>query len=749
LRHVPRVTFLMMFIAAVLFAPTAAHAERPSLAAVRAEHAVRLDGVLDEADWQRAPVATAFRVLAPREGEAPAESTVVRVLYDDTRVIFGIWCSARKAPRSSLTARDGMLDGDNVIVHLDTEGDGQRAYIFGLNPQGVQVDGILTGGEPDFRWDAVWDAAAHRDSVSWSVEIAVPFRALRFPKDSPRPWRLWVRRENVAWNEATSWPPYLVGTAGAIMLQAADVTGISGVRSGHASYIEPYVFGSLTDTRGPDASDAGSDGLTPWERQTRHDAGVDVQTALTSRLTLNATVRPDFSQIESDALLIDQNQRYPLQYTEKRPFFLEGGEYLSTPLDLLYTRRIAAPRAGAKITGRALGWDSGALLVRDDGGASLAGSGYGGDADSRPGWFGVVRGARPVHDGDAVGFLAGVHTQDAPDGVVFAADTQRHTAASGTVNGFFAGDASVHFGKNWSWTGQAGWTQTRWDSLVNTPARRQSTSFGDVIAVSRLQFDDGVYHMHLGLREIGPHYRDEVGFQDRYDARMVHLVTRANMRFKSGPLQQIKFNDDVFVAHDTHGVLQWSDVNPWVTFSFRRNAAIGPGVEWISENWLGRQYPQVREDLYTECFLWRAVDFTCFASVGDAIAYGGTDADSYAAWTETEDITANVRPREWVTAETNVKHFLLAREAFGAPVIEQWLTGVKLTAQFTHLLSVRLYPQYDSASRHFAGNALVGYVVHPGTVLYLGVNGGFDKMRTRTVETARQVFLKASYRFEL
>lgn len=745
MRHAPHVMTLLLCLALALFAPRAARADRTALAAVRAEHPIRLDGVLDDADWQRAPSADAFVVLAPREGEAPAESTSVRVLFDDSRVIFGIWCGAKTHPRSSLTPRDGLLDGDHIAVHLDTEGDGQRAYLFGLNPQGVQVDGILTGGDPDFRWDAVWYGEAHRDSASWSVEIAIPFRTLRFPRNATRPWLVWVRRENTARNEASSWPAYRAGIAGPIMLQAAALTGVTGVRSGHASYIEPYVFGSLTDSRSAD--DAGA--LSDWERQTGRMAGVDVQTAVTSRLTLNATLRPDFSQIESDALLIDQNQRYPLQYTEKRPFFLEGGEYLSTPLDLLYTRRIASPRAGAKLTGRMLGLDSGALLVRDDGGASLAGSGYGGDADSRPGWFGVVRGARPLRDGDAVGFLAGVHTQDAPDGIVFPADTERHTAAGGTVNGFFAGDANLHFGKYWSWAGQAGWTQTRWDTVTSTPLGTQRTSFGDAIAVSRLYYDDGTYYAHLGLRQVGPHFRDELGFQDRYDARMVHLVTTANMRFKTGALQRIKFNDDVFVVHDTHGVLQWSDVNPWVTFSFRRNAAIAPGIEVISENWLGRQYPQIREDLYLECFVWRAVDFTVWTTMGDAIAYGETDADSYAAWTETHEITANVRPREWLTAEANVKHFRLAREAFGPAQIEQWLTGVKVTGQFTHHLSVRLYPQYDSASKHFAGNALAGYVLHPGTVLYLGVNGGFDRVRDRTLETARQVFLKASYRFEL
>ena len=745
MRHVPRVTSCLLILAAAQLAPIPARADRQSLAAVRAEHAVRLDGVLDDADWQRAPVATAFRVLAPREGEAPAESTIVRVLYDDTRVIFGIWCGARKPPRSSLTARDGMLDGDNVVVHLDTEGDGQRAYIFGLNPQGVQVDGILTGGEPDFRWDAVWYGEAHRDSASWSVEIAVPFRALRFPEHNAQPWRVWVRRENVAHNEATSWPLYQAGSAGAIMLQAAELTGIAGARSGHATTIEPYVSGARTDTRA--IGDAGE--LGAWARQTRRDAGVDVQTALTSRLTLNATLRPDFSQIESDALLIDVNQRYPLQYTEKRPFFLEGGEFLATPLDLLYTRRIAAPSAGLKLTGRALGLDSGALLVRDDGGASLAGSGYGSAADSRAGWFGVVRGAKPLSEGNTVGFLAGVHTQDDDGNATFDTGTERHASAAGTVNGFLAADASLHFGKRWSWTGQAGWTQSQFDTLVNTAKGREITHFGDRVAVSRLYYDDGTYRVHLGLREIGPHYRDELGFSDRYDARMAHLVTKADMRFKSGILQRIKFQNDDFVVHDTHGALTYANINPWITFSFRANAAIAPGIEIIDEDWLGRHYQQTRADLYVEDFLLRAFDFTCFASVGDAIAYGSTAADSHKAWSETEDITANLRPREWITAEANIKHLRLARTAWGDPEIEQWLTGVKLSAQFTHHLNVRLYPQYDSASKHLAGNALAGYVLHPGTVLYLGVNGGYDKLRTRTIETARQVFLKASYRFEL
>ena len=132
--------------------------ERPALAVMRAASPLHVDGVLDEPAWAAAGEARAFQLISPREGEAPAESTSIRVLRDGERLVFAIRCGARRAPHAGLAARDQVLDGDHISVHLDTDGDGQRAYIFGVNPYGVQLDGILTGG-PDFKWDGVWDAA--------------------------------------------------------------------------------------------------------------------------------------------------------------------------------------------------------------------------------------------------------------------------------------------------------------------------------------------------------------------------------------------------------------------------------------------------------------------------------------------------------------------------------------------------------------------------------------------------------------
>ena len=312
-------------------------AEHVSLAVGVATSPVRVDGVLDEPAWAEAPVASAFRLMSPREGEAPDESTTVRVLRDGDRLVFGIWCQARRKPHASLTARDNVLDGDHVAIHVDTDGDGQRAYIFGVNPYGVQADGILAG-DPDFKWDGVWDSATHRGDGEWTAEIEVPFRILRISAHG-RPWRIWVRREITSWNEVSTWPAYKVGEAGPIMLQAADLLGLDDVRGGREVSFEPYVYASGTGTR--DLLDGG--GTSAWSNDSQREAGADLQLGVTRSLVLNATYNPDFSQIEADVLQIDVNRRFPLIYPEKRPFFLENSGFFVTPENLFFSRRIIDP----------------------------------------------------------------------------------------------------------------------------------------------------------------------------------------------------------------------------------------------------------------------------------------------------------------------------------------------------------------------------------------------------------------------
>src|SRR5262249_11775617 len=147
---------------------------------------------------------------------------------------------------------------------------------------------------------------------------------------------------------------------GDIMLQAGDLTGLEGIHAGRRVEAEPYLSSLSSRSRTGSIRDEPTD--------TRTDAGFDLRYAVTSTLIANATVNPDYSQVEADAIQIDVNRRFPLFFDEKRPFFLESAEIFTTPLDLVYTRRIADPALGGKLTGRLGRWSIGAISVQDDGG---------------------------------------------------------------------------------------------------------------------------------------------------------------------------------------------------------------------------------------------------------------------------------------------------------------------------------------------------------------------------------------------
>jgi len=718
------------------FAPAA---ERPSLSVAVASGPIRVDGVLDEPEWASAPVASAFLLMSPREGELPAESTAVRVLRVGDQLVFGIWCQAKRTPHAGLVARDNVLDGDHIAVHLDTDGDGQRAYIFGVNPYGVQVDGILTG-DPDFKWDGVWDAAAKRGDGFWTAEIAVPFRILRISA-SHRPWRVWVRRELTAWNEVSSWPLYHVGQPGPIMLQAADLDGLDGARGGGELSVEPYVFGASNGTR--DLLPGG--GATSWDDHTEKDAGVDVQAALTRSLVLNGTYNPDFSQIEADVLQVDVNRRFPLVFPEKRPFFLEGADRFQSLMDLVLTRRIFDPHWGAKLTGRAGGWNTGALVVRDDGGSSLLGSGYTPSNDStftRPGWYALVRPQLPFGEGSNIGLLAGGHWMDAAPPAPAGGPSEGKT-----FNGFGGLDTQLRLSAHWRTEGQLVGSGARVDSVG---AAHPSQTFADWMGVWRLFYRDDARSLQVGARHVGEKFRDEIGNQDRVGVTYRHVNAFWDFFPEGGPLQRTAPIADALIVHDHTGRLELADITASQDFEFRRSAFVSAGYEHLEEHWLDRTYPEDRANLFAQWTAWRPLAMDVNVTLGDGVLFGD-ETTSTLAWLEQYVLNATARPGSRVTVVANVTRYRLATAPHGADFVAQWLVGVNATAQFTRRLSIRVYPQYDSNIQHLDANGLLSYVVHPGTVFYAGVNSGWDQdpvTRERRA-TARQFFAKASWRLSL
>nr|WP_228530955.1 MULTISPECIES: DUF5916 domain-containing protein [Myxococcaceae] len=325
----------------------------------RAQGPIAVDGQLDEADWARAPAFDAFVQRYPDAGRAPSERTEVRILYDAENVYFGITCydSHPELISRRLGRRDSDLFADAVQVMLDPTHDHRTAYSFYLSAGGVQGDGLFYDDRfytPD--WDGVWAGASGSRPDGWTAEYAIPLSQLRFPSAPIQTWGFSVRRDIPRKNEEIEMVDN-PRTTNANVSRMGHLRGLEGVSSRNAVELLPYV-----------AARAGlqpqfSDAAQPHPRlfNPAMDVGLDLRTALTSDLTLNATVNPDFGQVEADSLQLNLST-FETFFQEKRPFFTQGLELFQAvgsetgrpPQSLFYSRRIGLQTpilAAGKVTG--------------------------------------------------------------------------------------------------------------------------------------------------------------------------------------------------------------------------------------------------------------------------------------------------------------------------------------------------------------------------------------------------------------
>lgn len=319
----------------------------------RIEAAVRIDGLLDEPVWQEAARLTDFHQYEPVDARPAAERTEVRVWYSPDAIHFGIiaYDSRPAEVRATRADRDAIDDDDHIIIYLDTFLDRRRAYFFAVNPYGVQQDGVRTegaqtpgrmfGGDTDINPDFLWESQGRLTEDGWMVEVRIPFKTLRYAGGAEQEWGLQVTRRVQRTGYLDTWTDVRRASA-SFLGQSGSITGLRDLERGVVVEAQPFLTATAEGARAP----------TGYERtDPEADAGVNARLGFTN-LTLDATVNPDFSQVEADAGQVTVNERFALFYPEKRPFFLEGIELFGTPNQLVYTRRIANPIGGAKLTGK-------------------------------------------------------------------------------------------------------------------------------------------------------------------------------------------------------------------------------------------------------------------------------------------------------------------------------------------------------------------------------------------------------------
>ena len=367
---------------------------RPTVLAPRIAEGPRLDGRLDDEVWRTASRITHFVQQRPLDGATASEQTEVFVAYDTANLYFGVHAhySDLGLIRANRVDRDQTTLDDRVMLYLDPFLDQQQAFLFSVNGYGVQGDAIVgardrgegggrgrqgggggggggnSGGGSessvaptgDPSWDALFDSVGTLVEDGWTVEVAIPFKSLRYPQrgaNEAHQWGFQIARTIESKDESDVWAPLSRDVAG-FLSQMGVLEGMSGLSLSRNLEIMPTVTtvqAGFRDTTGRFITDNNAEG------------GANVKYGITSNLTLDFTYNPDFSQIETDRPQVEVNQRFPIDYPELRPFFLEGQELFNirAPVTPVQTRTIVDPQYGAKLTGK-LGRTALAFVVAND-----------------------------------------------------------------------------------------------------------------------------------------------------------------------------------------------------------------------------------------------------------------------------------------------------------------------------------------------------------------------------------------------
>lgn len=310
-----------------------------SITAVRVNPGVKIDGVLDEEFWQRAPRSGDFTQYQPDEGQPASESTFVMVAYDDEALYVGMQMYDSEPDKiiSRLTRRDRYVENDLVNLIIDSYHDHQTAYAFVASVSGTQRDSYYYNDNwNDDSWDAVWESGTKITPWGWTAEFKIPFHCLRFACEENPVWGFYCSRRIARKNELDRWI-YIPEEASGFVSHFGHLKGMQNLKSPRKLEVLPYVVDYLETE---EKRQGNLDG-----RDFTRNLGFDFKYGITSNMTLDATVFPDFGQVEQDETILNLST-FETWYPEKRPFFLEGFKIFETPFDLFYSRRIGKSPSG-------------------------------------------------------------------------------------------------------------------------------------------------------------------------------------------------------------------------------------------------------------------------------------------------------------------------------------------------------------------------------------------------------------------
>ena len=675
---------------------------------MHASVAPKLDGQLDDQVWSGAPISmTSWISYNPLRGEPEQQRTQVWMAYDDRALYFAFraYDAEPEKIRTTITRRDNAWNDDWVAISLDSSRAGQVAYHMFVNPSGIQMDALNTASSEDSAVDWTWQSAGRVDSEGYVVEVRVPLQSIRFHGgDDVRMGVMFFRRNSrlgISW----SWPEMPPG---------------KWVFESHV----PVVFDHLTQPRLFEAIPSATmsanqnrsvDGTWP-QTKSKGDLGASIKYGITSTVTLDATINPDFSQVESDAFQVLVNQRYPTFFSEKRPFFMEGlglfnvaatgGD--STMLTAVHTRRIIDPSVGAKLTGTA-GQQTFAFLTAADESPV-------GDPQR---FFTIGRVMSNLGQGQYVGGLVtDVEHLDSHNRVAVGDFSLRRGDRFRYSGALMYSDSQTLTGEDKQ--GIAGQGQYSYSS-------RRLTIAGFVEHFDREFQMDTAFMNRVGLTR-GWQYEELQFYPDQkkypWFKRVAPFVWTAYAE------DRVQGGDELFVL-------------PGIRFNFTRQGNVRVDYGDGHETFAGEQFKTSRVHVDGGAQFTRWLNIGGNVQTGDGVFYD--PLAPYGGRYTNRGIRFGLQPNARLSHNINYSYVRFNRES-GERVYDVHVVNLRNTYQFNPQFLMRVIAQYDSSRRRVLGDFLASYELSPGTVVHAGYGTLLESIMASPYQvTARSFFFKASY----
>tara|TARA_Y100000588_G_scaffold319351_1_gene349361 strand:+ start:1864 stop:4110 length:2247 start_codon:yes stop_codon:yes gene_type:complete len=701
---------------------------RPRVTPTRTTNPPVIDGILDDEVWLTAAHLTEFTQQSPLDGAPATEDTDVYIAYDSDNIYFGFYAHYEDPSimRANRVERDRASMDDLMTIYFDTFLDQQRGYDFDVNGYGVQGDGVMTvtggrggrnSGRPaaaipfaDRSWDALFDTGAQIVEDGYTAEMAIPFKSLRYPtppEGEPHRWGFQIVREVKSKNEENQvWAPMSRDEA-SFFAQMGLIEGMIDLSTSRNIEILPTFttiqYGEL-DTTQPIFTNQNPD----------PDAGVNLKYGLTSNLTADFTVNPDFSQIESDRPQIEVNQRYPLFFSELRPFFVEGSEIfnVTAPVTLVHTRTMVDPDYGAKLTGQVGRFTLGALGANDRAPGRVddqTSSAFGQTAKTF-----IGRAKFDLYSESHIGAM--VTDREFLDG---------YSRLAGLDSNFRLGSvtrlAVNAFGTNRQQPGSSEDTGNFLGTFLSSSGRNLNAS---VLAY-----------------QISPDFHTDVGFVRRRDQRN----TQANIGYRFWPEGQlINWGPSVSYGrnYDFDGILQDETKSARMSFSFARSISLYGNVNYDMERWSQIDFQKSRFGIGGRANPSRSYSFGGNFSVGNEIFYSEAFLGHQVNWS----VNGSVRPTDALQTNLNFSHRRFTDPTNNDEVkFDVKIIRAQSTFQFTDRLGLRNITEWNTEDRTFDFNMLFNYTVNAGTVFYVGYDDHYQQGDLLRGDTNSDGFLEQLY----